>query len=245
MKNKKSIKNAVSLLLCVFMVVSMMISAAAEEMALDQMQNSPDSMTFGECRTEISENGDICREIYLDLNYVNQNPDIRLVTDGVEISFGEDSGVTSWELNSDCRMSGSACKRDRETGIVTTTNCYTVVISVVQTTMAELTVYARAANGVTADKTYAIPENDGKDDTNSGVPGNKQVLLSGDMDGNGRITANDAMKMMRYSIKLEKFTEEQLIAADVNLDGRVNAKDSLATLRYTIGFNDPGTVFSK
>ena len=69
-------------------------------------------------------------------------------------------------------------------------------------------------------------------------------ILSGDADGNGRITANDAMKMMRYSIRLEDLTAEQLAASDVNNDGKVNAKDSLATLRFTIGYKDRGTVFA-
>ena len=50
--------------------------------------------------------------------------------------------------------------------------------------------------------------------------------------------------MTRYSIKLDKLTDEQLAAADVNGDGKVNAKDSLATLRYTIGFKDQGTLFT-
>ena len=60
----------------------------------------------------------------------------------------------------------------------------------------------------------------------------------GDLDGDGEITAADALVMLRSSVGLEEFTPEQTALADIDHDGAVTANDALAVLRYSVGFDD-------
>lgn len=65
---------------------------------------------------------------------------------------------------------------------------------------------------------------------------------TGDVDGNGKITAMDARTVLRYSAKLMELTEEQIVAADVDASGVVNASDARMILRVSakldISFED-------
>ncbi len=61
-------------------------------------------------------------------------------------------------------------------------------------------------------------------------------VIAGDIDGDGKVTAKDSLKLQRIVIKLDK-TEIALAAADVNGDGRLDNRDSLDILRYSIGLN--------
>ena len=54
----------------------------------------------------------------------------------------------------------------------------------------------------------------------------------GDVNGDGYIDSADAMLCLRYSVGLEKLTEEQKRAADVNHDRFVDAGDAIKILRY-------------
>lgn len=54
----------------------------------------------------------------------------------------------------------------------------------------------------------------------------------GDVNGDGYIDSADAMLCLRYSVALEKLTEEQKRAADVNHDRFVDAGDAIKILRY-------------
>ena len=56
----------------------------------------------------------------------------------------------------------------------------------------------------------------------------------GDVNGDDKVTAADALVIQRYSINLTKLDDEQLAAADVNGDGKVTAKDALVIQRYSI-----------
>ena len=56
----------------------------------------------------------------------------------------------------------------------------------------------------------------------------------GDVNGDGKVTAADAMVIQRYSVHLTQLDDEQLAAADVNGDGKVTAKDALVIQRYSI-----------
>ena len=56
-------------------------------------------------------------------------------------------------------------------------------------------------------------------------------LNPGDIDNDGKITAIDARKVLRYSAGLETMSDGQLIAADVNGDGKANAIDARLILR--------------
>lgn len=56
-------------------------------------------------------------------------------------------------------------------------------------------------------------------------------IKTGDVDGDGNITAGDARLVLRYSAGLENLPEKGLLAADVNKDKIVNAADARKILR--------------
>ncbi len=62
----------------------------------------------------------------------------------------------------------------------------------------------------------------------------KPAQQLGDVDGDGRVTAKDAMLIQRYTINLTTLTDEQLAAADVDGDGKVTGKDALIIMRATV-----------
>ncbi len=57
----------------------------------------------------------------------------------------------------------------------------------------------------------------------------------GDADGNGTVTANDALLLMRYALGLIPASALDLSVADVNGDGFVNANDALMVMRAALG----------
>ena len=60
---------------------------------------------------------------------------------------------------------------------------------------------------------------------------------SGDVEGDGKISAKDSMLIQRYVINIRKLDDTDLKAADVNGDGKVTNKDALEILRYTINLS--------
>lgn len=61
----------------------------------------------------------------------------------------------------------------------------------------------------------------------------------GDVNGDGGIKAADARLALRYSAKLEEFTDEQVAAADVDASGQVTASDARKILRVAAGLDVP------
>ncbi|MCR5782063.1 MAG: leucine-rich repeat protein [Clostridia bacterium] len=59
------------------------------------------------------------------------------------------------------------------------------------------------------------------------------IYVSGDVDGDGRILAEDARLALRTSAKLESLSEIQILAADVDGDGQILAGDARQILRYS------------
>jgi hypothetical protein len=59
--------------------------------------------------------------------------------------------------------------------------------------------------------------------------------LLGDVDGNGKLTYNDALIVLRASIKLVTLTDAQRGLADFDGNGVINYNDALAILRTSIG----------
>lgn len=58
------------------------------------------------------------------------------------------------------------------------------------------------------------------------------VVLFGDLDSNGKITASDARNALRISAKLTEPDEISVLAGDLNKDGFVSAKESRSILRF-------------
>lgn len=66
---------------------------------------------------------------------------------------------------------------------------------------------------------------------------------AGDANLDGRVTAADAMLVLRASSGLVQLDEEQTIRADVTYDGTVNSVDALRILMYVTGnVSDLGDV---
>lgn len=57
----------------------------------------------------------------------------------------------------------------------------------------------------------------------------------GDLNGDGRIAADDATILLRHVVGQQTMPEEQLACADVNGDGTINAADATVILRYVVG----------
>ncbi len=57
----------------------------------------------------------------------------------------------------------------------------------------------------------------------------------GDVDGNGKVEATDALEVLKNVVGKVKFTDEQLLAADVNGDKKADAADALMILQKVVG----------
>lgn len=57
---------------------------------------------------------------------------------------------------------------------------------------------------------------------------------TGDVNGDGKVTAADSRLTLRASVGAEKLTEKQKKAADVNGDGKVNSADAREILRMSV-----------
>lgn len=54
----------------------------------------------------------------------------------------------------------------------------------------------------------------------------------GDIDGSGKINANDALKVLKHAAKIEILDDSELIIADVDKSGKADATDALYILQY-------------
>ncbi len=66
--------------------------------------------------------------------------------------------------------------------------------------------------------------------------------IYGDIDGDGYITANDALLILRSSAGMETLSSEQETAADIDCDGSITANDALDVLRYSAGLSSHENV---
>lgn len=60
-------------------------------------------------------------------------------------------------------------------------------------------------------------------------------VLSGDVNGDGRVNAKDAAAVLRHAADLEKLTGDALTKADTNADGKINAADATVILMISAG----------
>ena len=71
------------------------------------------------------------------------------------------------------------------------------------------------------------------------------LLLPGDVDGDGRITAGDARFILRACVGKEVLTEErEMLAADIDFDGRITTEDARWILRTAVGYETGATTLA-
>ena len=58
--------------------------------------------------------------------------------------------------------------------------------------------------------------------------------IPGDADGDGELTSDDVLLLMRAVMELEELTDEMLANCDMNGDGVVNFTDALIMLRMVL-----------
>lgn len=63
-------------------------------------------------------------------------------------------------------------------------------------------------------------------------------FVLGDVDGDGKVTAEDARLALRAALGLEILTEDQLKAADFDKDGEITAADARLILRESLGLEE-------
>ncbi len=63
----------------------------------------------------------------------------------------------------------------------------------------------------------------------------------GDIDGDGDVTSNDALLILRSSLDMESFDDAQKQAADLDGDGVITSNDALLALRISLGMGDAPT----
>ena len=63
----------------------------------------------------------------------------------------------------------------------------------------------------------------------------KIIVVTGDMNGDGKINNRDASMIIRYLVDKEVASLAQLTAIDVNGDGKVNNRDASMVARYLVG----------
>ena len=63
----------------------------------------------------------------------------------------------------------------------------------------------------------------------------KTIIMTGDYDGDGKLTGKEGSRFLRYTVGKENPNEYQLIAMDVNGDGYVNNRDTGWISRYLVG----------
>lgn len=105
-------------------------------------------------------------------------------------------------------------------------------------------------SGVESDtdsNTYSDTDSGSKSDTDSDTQSviDEPNGIFGDVDGDGDITANDALTILRASIGMETLTPEQTALSDVDGDGEITANDALAVLRYSVGMSDADSPIGK
>lgn len=69
-------------------------------------------------------------------------------------------------------------------------------------------------------------------------PFSVKAAVSGDVTGDGVLSAEDAREILRLSVGIDPMTTEMKLAADVDGDGKVSAEDARQALRMSIGLTE-------
>lgn len=102
-------------------------------------------------------------------------------------------------------------------------------------TLTETNLILTYLSGVKAD---AIPDAEGHAYINAQIQASFRKM--GDVDGNGSVTYNDALKILRASIDLEKLDADAISVADVDGKTGISYNDALKILRFSIGMDTLG-----
>ncbi len=73
----------------------------------------------------------------------------------------------------------------------------------------------------------------------------KTIIVAGDVDCDGKITAADARAALRRSVNLDEFTDYQENAADVDRNSKVTAADAREILRASVGLVDKNEFYNR
>lgn len=69
------------------------------------------------------------------------------------------------------------------------------------------------------------------------VADSASIIITGDIDGDGKCTLKDSTHIMQYLLETEEFAPYQIGASDVNGDGFVNNKDAALIARFVAGLD--------
>lgn len=72
-----------------------------------------------------------------------------------------------------------------------------------------------------------------------GASGGGDLIVPGDVDGDGQLTASDARFALRAAVGLDTLTTAQNATADADGDGQVTSSDARLILRAAVGLEDP------
>ena len=72
----------------------------------------------------------------------------------------------------------------------------------------------------------------------------KTIIVPGDVNCDGKVTASDARSTLRRSVGLDEFSAFQELAAEVNRDGKITASDAREILRASVGLVDKKDFFN-
>ena len=107
---------------------------------------------------------------------------------------------------------------------------FTAIIPAMYVTTKGLEYYIEATDGISitrrgsASSPYRIT-----------ITASQEVSSLGDVDGDGKISALDALLLLQHINDLVNLTAEQFERADLNADGRLTASEALRILQYVSG----------
>ena len=81
--------------------------------------------------------------------------------------------------------------------------------------------------------------------TNGKETARKVVTLLGDVDGNGKVSVDDARAALRASVGLDALSAAQTLAADVDINNKVTVDDARAILRAAVGLDQSDRWIAK
>ncbi len=151
---------------------------------------------------------------------------------GVMAEFGGTDAEVSSDLNAGKNeyvsegesVSGEDASEEDSTGVVPTTEESSSEIVTVPTTEAK-------SEEVSTVEPASDEETTGKEEE-SKEPTTADYLIMGDLNNDGKVTAEDARIALRIAAKLENASAYQMKVGDLNKDGKISAMEARYILRF-------------